>query len=138
MRWPFRRKKKTKEELDAELEEYRNTANTWIWMSDSRKTEKIAELRCDKHPGAEFEHYYSPMTWYMGDPIIFICKECDSKGKRTTFYYCSKCGWVENRPRGEAYRSPDWTWRSLCGRQGSHYFCIKCNKQVGSIYIIIS
>ena len=138
MRWPFRRKKKTKAELDVEREEYRNTTNSWIWMSGSRKAEKIAELECDKHPEAEFEQYYSPMTWYMGDPVIFVCKECSLEEKRTWFYYCSDCGWTEGWPRGEAYKSPEWTWRSLCGRQGTNYFCTKCDKQVGSIYIIIS
>ena len=137
MRWPFRRKKKTEAELDAEYEEYRNTTNFWIWMSSSRKAEKIAELKCDKHPGAEFEQYHT-FCLIMGDPVIGVCKECDPYGERTWFYYCQDCGWIENWPRGESYRSPEWTWRSLCGRQGSHYFCTKCGKQVGSIYFAIS
>lgn len=138
MRWPFRRKKKTDEEWNKEYEEYRNTTNFWIWMSSSRKAEKIDELKCDKHPGAEFEQYYSPMFWLMGDPIIFFCKECDFEKKSNWFYYCSDCGWINNWPRGESYKSPDYTWRQLCGRQGTHYFCVKCGKKVGSIYIIIS
>lgn len=139
MRWPFRRKKKTDEELDKEYEEYRDKADVWLFMSASRKAEKIAELKCDKHLEAEFERYSSWFSWFIvGDPVIFICKECGPKGEGTSFHYCSKCGWVKNWPRGEAYKSPEWTWHSLCGRQGTHYFCIKCNKHIGSIYYIIS
>jgi len=139
MKWFSRKKKLSAEEWEAQYQHYQDTTNHWFVMSNKRKQEKISELKCDLHPEAIFEQSKFILSWNMGDPIIYACSECDTKANnRTIFVYCNNCGWVKGYPRSEPYKSPDWTWRSLCGRQGYHYFCRKCNKQVGSIYTIIS
>lgn len=51
---------------------------------------------------------------------------------------CPKCGqnseeliWIE-------FRSPDWTWKNLCGRQGPLSICSKCKIQVEFITEIMN
>ncbi|MCX8021033.1 MAG: hypothetical protein N2747_11130 [Chitinophagaceae bacterium] len=51
---------------------------------------------------------------------------------------CPKCGrsseelvWIE-------FRSPDWTWKNLCGRKGPLSICPECKIQVEFILKIMS
>ena len=51
---------------------------------------------------------------------------------------CPSCGlnpeelvWIE-------YRSPNWTWRNLCGRQGYISLCPHCKKAVSSILTLMN
>lgn len=39
---------------------------------------------------------------------------------------CLKCG---RRKKKIYYRSPDWTWRELCGRRGELTICEHCKRQ---------
>ena len=66
---------------------------------------------------------------------IYTCPKC----KKIEFFLadeveeglpqkqCPKCG---KELRWIRFRSPDWTWQELCGREGPLAICENCHKQV--------
>ena len=43
---------------------------------------------------------------------------------------CPKCGTPPEKLKWINFRSPDWTWKHLCGCGGPMSICEKCHKQV--------
>lgn len=43
---------------------------------------------------------------------------------------CPKCGLDSDKLIWIEFRSPDWTWKSLCGSQGPLSICPNCKIQV--------
>ena len=51
---------------------------------------------------------------------------------------CPSCGLNPEELVWIKYRSPDWTWRNLCGRQGYISICPRCKKAVSSILTLMN
>ena len=54
-------------------------------------------------------------------------KELESYNVLVTEMRCDKCG---KRIVIIPFRSPEWTWERLCGREGELYICPSCMRQV--------
>lgn len=51
---------------------------------------------------------------------------------------CPKCGTPLEKLKWINFRSPDWTWKHLCGRGGPMSICEKCHKQVEFYPMIVN
>ena len=51
---------------------------------------------------------------------------------------CPKCGTPPENLKWINFRSPDWTWKHLCGRGGPMSICEKCHKQVEFYPMIVN
>jgi hypothetical protein len=127
---------KSKEKITEE-----KCSDMWLLLSQEEKDTFINDLKCEKHSAAKFlllDNGRTDLTFSY--PMVqAICDYCKLIGINKTIYtYCRKCGFILDKPIIEHYNSPEWTWRSLCGRRGIVYHCGKCGSQVGYNYWMIS
>lgn len=73
---------------------------------DVESSRKDSELQAS-HPRKEARSLY-------GSPQI-RCPKCGARASNLSWFY---------------FRSPAWTWRSLCGRAGWLAVCDRCHRQV--------
>jgi hypothetical protein len=88
---------------------------------------KMKNKKLDKSnftPDTTYERHF---PW--SDVIACFDKELESKNYRSHLK-CPKCGKDSHELLWIEFRSPDWTWARLCGRQGPLSICPECKIQV--------
>ena len=83
-------------------------------------------------PDGEFDTYF---PWK--DVNACLEDKLDSK-KFTGHSKCIKCGLDSGKLIWIHFRSPDWTWEHLCGREGPLSLCPNCKIQVEFILEVMN
>lgn len=99
------------------------------------KLEKMSNGKLDKNNFKPNRKYESLFPWR--DVLACFDKRLESKNYKN-HDKCPKCGKNSEELIWIKFRSPDWTWKNLCGRQGPLSICPECRIQVEFIIEIMN
>lgn len=107
-----------REKDSSEMSEWLDQLSKSFWAEIDEYYEDDKEPR---HPDGFFP--WKDVNACMSDRIpaprdaseLSACPGCDTPAEKLT--------WIR-------FRSPDWTWRDLCGRAGPLAFCDHCRRQI--------
>lgn len=64
--------------------------------------------------------------------------EQDQIRKGLSIKKCPYCNTSKSKFHLEHFRSPQWTWEHLCGREGYTVICNECKKEIDTIITIMN
>lgn len=94
----------------------------------------------------EVDKNFSPVIFQKTNDMSNIIKkwfanedsEQDQIRKGLHIRKCPYCNASKSKFHLEHFRSPQWTWEHLCGREGYTVICNECKKEIDTIITIMN
>jgi predicted RNA-binding Zn-ribbon protein involved in translation (DUF1610 family) len=101
------------------------------------QTQKMKQFIADVKRGDLVLYEEEPFSSEVGFPWedVLCCKSIEPPDEYKT-YRCPYCG--EKEVIWIYFKSPDYTWREMCGRSGPLSICPKCARQIKFICYVMN